>query len=72
MLCLSGNLPDACLLLPDVELFSPNCAIRICGQQVPAGMEAAMDECVSGMEILSLFRWFESLHLALSPSCRPG
>jgi hypothetical protein len=34
-------------------------------------MEVAMNKCVSGTEILSPFRRFESLHLAFSTSCRP-
>jgi hypothetical protein len=31
-----------------------------------AGTEVAMDECVTGKEIVSLLWRFESLHLALS------
>jgi hypothetical protein len=34
-------------------------------------MEVAIDERVSGEEILSLFRRFEPLHLPFSTSCRP-
>ena len=34
-------------------------------------MEVAMDECVSGKEVLSLPGRFESSHLAFSTSCRP-
>src|SRR5882757_6403418 len=71
MLYRSWNLLSACLPLPDVEGLSPNCAIRICGQQVAAWMEVAMDECVSGEKVLGLPRRFESLHLAFSTSCRP-
>jgi hypothetical protein len=34
-------------------------------------MEVALDERVSGEEILSLFGRFEPLHLPFSTSCRP-
>jgi len=36
-----------------------------------AWVEVAMDECLSGKKVLSLLRRFESLHLALTASCRP-
>jgi hypothetical protein len=38
-------------------------------QQVSAGMEVAMDKCVSGKKVLGLLGRFESLHLALSTPC---
>jgi hypothetical protein len=62
---------SACLLPPDVESLGPNFAIGTGFQKVSAGMEVAMDECVSGKEVLNLLRRFESLHLAFSSSCRP-
>jgi hypothetical protein len=34
-----------------------------------AGMEVAMNECVSGEKVLGLLRRFESLHLAFSTAC---
>jgi hypothetical protein len=70
MLCRSRNLLDAGLLLPGVECLSPCCSIRISGQQMTTWVEVAMDESVSGKEVLSLLRRFKSLHLAFSPSCR--
>jgi hypothetical protein len=54
----------------DVKDLSPNCAIRIGGQQMAAWMEVAMDECVSEEEVLGVARRFESLHLPLAPSRR--
>jgi hypothetical protein len=54
MLCRSRNALSACLLMPDVEGLTTNCAIRLCGQQVSARMEMTMNECVSGKEVLSL------------------
>src|ERR1700710_922644 len=36
-----------------------------------AWMEVAMDECVSGKEVLRLPRRFETLHLPLASSCWP-
>ena len=62
---------NARLLLPDVEGLSPNCAIRICSQQVAAWVEVAMDKRMRGKKALSLLPRFESLHLAFSTSCRP-
>ena len=50
------------------ESFGSDCAIRISGQQMAARMELAVDECVSGKEVLSLLWRFESLHLAFSTS----
>src|SRR5665213_2412817 len=44
----SCRLQSARLPLPDAESLSQNCAIGIGGQQVLAGIEVAMDECVSG------------------------
>ena len=49
----SRNVLCARLLMPDVESVSPNGTTRI-GQQVSAGMEVAMDECVSGEKGLGL------------------
>jgi hypothetical protein len=40
------------------------------GQQMTTWVEVAMDESVSGKEVLSLLWRFESLHLAFSASCR--
>jgi hypothetical protein len=61
---------NARLLLPDVESLSPNCAIRICSQQVAAWVEVAMDKRMRGKKALSQLPRFESLHLAFSTSCR--
>jgi hypothetical protein len=71
MLCRSRNPLSACIPLPDVESLGPNFVIGTGGKKVSAGMEVAMDECVSAKEVLSLLRRFEPLHLAFSPSCRP-
>jgi hypothetical protein len=57
--------------LPDIESLGLNFTLSAGDTQGPAGMEMAMDECVSGKAILSLFRRFESLRLPLAPSCRP-
>jgi hypothetical protein len=57
--------------MPDREGLSPNRTIRDGGHQVSTGMEVAKDECMSGKEVLSLVRRFESLHLPLSTPGRP-
>jgi len=41
----------------------------ILGQPVAAWMEVAMNECVRGKEVLSLFRRFKSLHRAFPTQC---
>jgi hypothetical protein len=53
-----------------MKRLGPNFAIRVGGQKVSARMEMAMDKSVSGEEVLSLVRRFESLHLPLAPSHR--
>jgi hypothetical protein len=57
------------LLLPDVEGFGPGSAIRLGGQKLAAWMEVTMDKRVRGKEAPSLFRRFESFHLAFASSC---
>jgi hypothetical protein len=56
ILCRSRNPLRAYLLPPDVEGLGPNLAIGAGCQKVSAWMEVAMDECMSGKEILSLLR----------------
>jgi hypothetical protein len=71
MLCRSCNLLSACFLLPDVESAGSDCATGTSGQQMAARVEVAINECMSGNEVLTPFRRFESLHLTLSPACQP-
>ena len=40
-------------------------------QEMPAWMEVAMDERVTGEEVLGLLGRFEPLHLPFSAPCRP-
>ena len=62
----SCRVVSARLLLPDIKCRCPDRAICVRRQKMPAWMEVTMDECVSGEEVLSLFRRFEPLHLPLS------
>ena len=57
------------LLLPDIK--GPACTISIGKQEMTAWMEVAMDERVSGEEMLGLLGRFEPLHLPFSAPGRP-
>ena len=61
---------SACLLLPDIECRGPDCAVGGGCNEVSAWMEEAMNECVSGEEILGLLGRFKPLHLPLPTSRR--
>jgi hypothetical protein len=58
-------MPSARLLLPDIERRRSDRAI--CGgwHEVSAWMEVAMNERVSGEEVMGLLGRFEPLHLSL-------
>ena len=67
----SCRVVGARLLLPDIKCVGPVCTICIGCQEMPAWMEVAMDERVSGEEVLGLLGRFEPLHLSVSTPCRP-
>jgi hypothetical protein len=58
------------LLLPDIERRGPGCAVGGGRHEVSAWVEVAMNECVSGEEILGLLGRSKPLHLSLPTSRR--
>jgi hypothetical protein len=66
----SRNLWNACLLPPNVEGLGPSCPIGFYDQQVAAGIEVTINECVRGKKFLDLSWRFKSLHLPLSTQRR--
>ena len=67
----SCRVSGAGLLLPDLKRLGTDCAIGVGRQSVSAWLEVAIDERVSGEEVLGLFGRFEPLHLSLSSPGRP-
>ena len=59
------------LLLPDIERRGPHLSIVVGRHQVARWMEMAIDERVSGQELLRLIGRLEALHLALSAAGWP-
>ena len=57
-------------MVPDLKSHRPEHTICVSCQQMAAWVEVAMDECVSGQEVLGLFGRFEPLHLPLPTPCR--
>ena len=61
----------AALLVPDFESVRPDHAIGAACKLMSSGMEATVDEGVSGEEVLSLLGRLEPLHLPFSSSRWP-
>ena len=61
----------ACLLAPDFESLRPDRMMGMGYKLMSTRMEVAVDEGMSGEEVLRLFGRFEPLHLPLSSARRP-
>jgi hypothetical protein len=57
-------------VVPDIKSHRPEHTICVSCQQMAAWVEVAMDEGVSGLEVLGLFGRFEPLHLPFPVPCR--
>ena len=66
----SSRMLGARLLMPDIKCRVSDRTICVSCQEMPAWMEVAMDERVSGEEGLRLIQRLEPLHLAFSAPCR--
>ena len=54
------------ILLPGQERLRADCTKGVCSKSVPTRMKLAVDEGVSGKEVLGLIGRLEVLHLPLS------